>query len=158
MIKDVRWSGWVWVGEFLLVPAYPGSPGSMAIKRVCVCVCKVGGRYNVLPELAHHLVRSCADWVPTHRASLWLLHGLPSTHAHLPGRRRKHFRLLTYHMHMAQLMPLPLTVSCFSKIQIGSTFLVRLTRVVLDKGPKWLCVFVSKRDQTNDIRLSRLST
>jgi len=27
-------------------------------------------------------------------------------------------------MHMAQLMPLPLTVSCFSKIQIGFTFLV----------------------------------
>ena len=26
--------------------------------------------------------------------------------------------------HMAQLMPLPLTVSCFSKIQIGFTFLV----------------------------------
>ena len=25
--------------------------------------------------------------------------------------------------HMAQLMPLPLTVSCFSKIQIGFTFL-----------------------------------
>ena len=27
-------------------------------------------------------------------------------------------------MHMAQLMPLPLTVSCYSKIQIGFTFLV----------------------------------
>jgi len=27
-------------------------------------------------------------------------------------------------MYMAQLMPLPLTVSCFSKIQIGFTFLV----------------------------------
>ena len=27
-------------------------------------------------------------------------------------------------MHMAQLMPLPLTVSCFSKIQVGFTFLV----------------------------------
>jgi len=27
-------------------------------------------------------------------------------------------------LHMAQLMPLPLTVSCFSKIQIGFTFLV----------------------------------
>ena len=27
-------------------------------------------------------------------------------------------------MHMAQLMPLPLTISCFSKIQIGFTFLV----------------------------------
>jgi len=28
-------------------------------------------------------------------------------------------------LHMAQLMPLPLTVSCFSKIHIGFTFLVR---------------------------------
>ena len=28
------------------------------------------------------------------------------------------------HLHMAQLMPLRLTVSCFSKIQIGFTFLV----------------------------------
>ena len=27
-------------------------------------------------------------------------------------------------LHLAQLMPLPFTVSCFSKIQIGSTFLV----------------------------------
>ena len=28
------------------------------------------------------------------------------------------------HLHKAQLMPLPLTVSCFSKIQIGFTFLI----------------------------------
>jgi len=27
-------------------------------------------------------------------------------------------------LHMTQLMPLPLTVSCFSEIQIGFTFLV----------------------------------
>jgi len=27
-------------------------------------------------------------------------------------------------LHMAQLMPLPLTISCFSKIQIGIAFLV----------------------------------
>ena len=27
-------------------------------------------------------------------------------------------------LHIAKLMPLPLTVSCFSKIQIGFTFLV----------------------------------
>jgi len=27
-------------------------------------------------------------------------------------------------LHMAQLMPLPLNASCFSKIQIGFTFLV----------------------------------
>ena len=66
-------------------------------------------------------------------------------------------------LHMAQLMPLPLAVSCFSKIQIGFTFLVlahpgspgkravkrvcvvlplwyRLTWVVLDKGPLNRCV------------------
>ena len=28
-------SGWV----FLLVPAYPGCPGTKAVKRLCVCVC-----------------------------------------------------------------------------------------------------------------------
>jgi len=27
-------------------------------------------------------------------------------------------------LHTAQLMPLPLTISCFSKVQIGFTFLV----------------------------------
>jgi len=27
-------------------------------------------------------------------------------------------------LHMSQLMPLPLIVSCFSKVQIGFTFLV----------------------------------
>jgi len=37
-------------------------------------------------------------------------------------------------LHMAQLMPLPLTVSCFSEIQIGFTFWYRLTWVVLEKG------------------------
>jgi len=25
---------------FLLVPAYPGSPGQKAVKRLCVCVCE----------------------------------------------------------------------------------------------------------------------
>ena len=41
---------------------------------------------------------------------------------------------------MAQLMPLPLTVSCFSKIQIGFTFLVLAHRVVPDKGLLNVCV------------------
>jgi len=36
---------------------------------------------------------------------------------------------------MAQLMPVPLTVSCFSKIQIGLPFWYRLTWVVTEKGP-----------------------
>jgi len=44
--------------------------------------------------------------------------------------------------HMAQLMPLPLTVSCFSKIQIGLPFWYRLTRAVPDNGPLngYVCV------------------
>ena len=29
---------------FLLVPAYPGSPGQKAVKRLCVCVIGVGSR------------------------------------------------------------------------------------------------------------------
>ena len=44
---------------------------------------------------------------------------------------------------MAQLMPLPHTVSCFSKIQIGFlSFWYRLTRVVPGKGPLNVCVCV----------------
>ena len=38
-------------------------------------------------------------------------------------------------LHMAQLMPLPLTVCCFSKIQIGFTFLVLAHPGVPEKGP-----------------------
>jgi len=44
-------------------------------------------------------------------------------------------------LHMAQLVPLPLTISFFSKIQIGFTFLV-----LADPGSprkravKWVCV------------------
>jgi len=46
-------------------------------------------------------------------------------------------------LHMAQLMPLPLTVSCFSKIQIGLLFWYRLTWVVPEKGPLNGCVCMS---------------
>jgi len=45
-------------------------------------------------------------------------------------------------LHMAQLMPLPVTVSCFSKIQIGLPFWYRLTRVFPDKGLLHGCVCV----------------
>jgi len=41
-------------------------------------------------------------------------------------------------LHTAQLMPLPLTVSCFTKIQIG--FCYQLTWVVTEKGPLNGCV------------------
>ena len=46
-------------------------------------------------------------------------------------------------LHMAQLMPLTLTVSCFSKIQIGFTFLVPAHPGSPGKrAVKWLCVCV----------------
>ena len=38
-------------------------------------------------------------------------------------------------LHMAQLMPLPSTVFCFSKIQMVLPFWYWLNQVVLDKGP-----------------------
>jgi len=47
-------------------------------------------------------------------------------------------------LHMAQLMPQPLTVSCFSKIQIGFTFLVLAQPGSPGKrAVKWVCVFVT---------------
>jgi len=45
-------------------------------------------------------------------------------------------------LHMAQLMPLPLTVSCLSKIQIGFTFLVPAHLGSPGKGPLNGCVCV----------------
>jgi len=44
---------------------------------------------------------------------------------------------------MAQLIPLPLTISCFSKIQIRFTFLVVAYPVVPEKGPLNGCVCVT---------------
>jgi len=43
-------------------------------------------------------------------------------------------------LHMAQLMPLLLTVSCFSKIQIGFTFLV-----MAHLGSPGKCVYVVRK-------------
>ena len=43
-------------------------------------------------------------------------------------------------LHMAKLMPLPLTFSCFSKIQIGFTFLVPADLGSPGKGPLNGCV------------------
>ena len=46
-------------------------------------------------------------------------------------------------LHMTQLMLLPLTVSCFTKIQIGSTFLVPAHTASLGKrAVKRMCVCV----------------
>jgi len=46
-------------------------------------------------------------------------------------------------LHMAQLMPMPLTVSCFSKIQIGFAFLVPAhPGSPGQRAVKWVCVCV----------------
>ena len=46
-------------------------------------------------------------------------------------------------LHIAQLMPLPLTVSCVSKIQIGFTFLVPVhPGSPGERAVKWVCVCV----------------
>jgi len=46
-------------------------------------------------------------------------------------------------LHMAQLMPLPLTVYCFSTIQIGFAFLVPAHPGSPGQGAiKWVCVCV----------------
>jgi len=52
-------------------------------------------------------------------------------------------------LHMAQLMPLSLTVACFSKIQTGFTFLVPAhpgspRQRVINRG--WVCVLTSTVD------------
>jgi len=54
---------------------------------------------------------------------------------------------LTYMLHMAQLIPLPLTVSCFSESRLALSFWYRLTRVIMDKIQRtiewlWVCVCV----------------
>ena len=59
-------------------------------------------------------------------------------------------------LHMAQLMPLPLTVSCYSEIQIGFTFLVPAhPGSPGHRAFKWVCVFlsVSVRMVTNRLQL-----
>ena len=46
------------------------------------------------------------------------------------------------YLHMAQLMPVPLTLSCFSKIQIGFTFLLPAYLGSPGKGPLNGCACV----------------
>jgi len=53
-------------------------------------------------------------------------------------------------LHMAQLMPLPLTVSCFSKIQTGFTFLVPADLGSPRKrAVKWVYVCIARITDSN---------
>ena len=55
-------------------------------------------------------------------------------------------------LHMAQLMPLPLTVSCFSKIHICFTFLVLAHLGIPGKGPLNVCVCVLRCSKVGAFR------
>ena len=58
-------------------------------------------------------------------------------------------------LHMAQLMPLPLTVSCFSKIQIGFTFLIPAHPGSPGKrAVKHVCVFLLRNKFSRNQALS----
>jgi len=59
-------------------------------------------------------------------------------------------------LHMAQLMPLPLTISCFSKIQMVLPFWYQLTQIVLDKAPLNGCVCVLHAYSTFCYNLSKM--
>ena len=110
-----------------LVLAHPGSPGKGTIKRVCVCVCVYIIRYLSL---------QCFDavgWVAGRASGLekseWWGAGMVICLEQDAD------------LHMAQLMPLPLTVSCFNKIQIGFTFLVLAhPGSPGQRAIKWMCV------------------
>jgi len=73
-------------GFTFLVPAYPGSPGKRAVKRVCVCVCSLysnntyddDGIYGAVIMAQSHCesspglfdeCRLCTRWLPTLRPS-----------------------------------------------------------------------------------------
>jgi len=63
-------------------------------------------------------------------------------------------------LHKAQMMPLPLTISCSSKSRLVLPFWCRLTRVVPDKiqeGHKMVCVCVVwKYEHETDIAMQQL--
>jgi len=63
-------------------------------------------------------------------------------------------------LHIAQLMPLPLTVSCFNEIQVGFTFLVPAYPGSPEKGPLngCACVCVCVRLGLHNIINDRVHT
>ena len=112
---------------FLLVPAYPGYPGQTAVKWLLLLM---------------------MYFMPSVLCALTLLVGRQEGH---PAWKKLEWSGAgmviclerAADLHMAQLMPLPLTISCFSKIQIGFTFLVPAHPGSPGKrAVKWGCVCV----------------
>jgi len=55
---------------FLLVPAYPGSPGQKAVQRLCVCALRHGSKFSQQCILKIHTKTSTADTQITNRLSV----------------------------------------------------------------------------------------
>jgi len=115
---------------FLLVPAYPGCPGSKAVKRSLLLLLLL--LVNVVPAFS----------------ALMLLVGRQEGHPACKKTERWGAGVVISleqgaDLHMAQRISLPLTVSCFSKIQIGFTFLVLAhPGSPGQRAVKWVCVCV----------------
>ena len=61
------------------------------------------------------------------------------------------------YLHMAQLMPLPLTASCFSKVQVGFTFLVPAhPGSPSQRAIKRVCVCLEVRLRQSSLKIQRL--
>ena len=113
-IKDVWWSGWVWVGECFFWYRPTWVVWNKRPLNDCVCVfficylpsvlrcCWLGGRKGIRPVKT--------EWWDAGMV-ICLERGA--------------------NLHMAQLMPLPLTVSCFSKIQIFFSTDQKLQKLVI---------------------------
>ena len=110
---------------------------------VCVCVC--ADRWSTLPFLCRY-VTVCLSVIAF--SALTLLVGRQEGHPACKKQEWWGAGMVVYlergaDLHMAQLMPLPFTVSCFSKIQIGFTFLVPTHLGSPGKrAAKWVCVCV----------------
>jgi len=66
------WCPMIRMGVFLLVPAYPSSPGPKAVKRLCVCVVLHLSFCKLFCESSPP-VSCCSDVPATHTRSHWQL-------------------------------------------------------------------------------------
>jgi len=92
------------IGFAFLVPAHPGSPGKRAVLNGCASLaCAFSALTLLVGRQEGHPACKKLEW--------W-------------GAGMVTCLELGADLHMVQLMPLQLAVSCFSKIQIGFAFLV----------------------------------
>ena len=139
------------MGFTFLVPAHPGRPGQGAVKRVCVCVCVIS--YHSLDTWSHamstHMSPHRIEPQCCFNSSYCMSESVFSVVLYCSKTILMCLLIFLYafldqlergaDLYTAQLMPLPLTVSCFSKSRLVLPVWYRLTLVVPDKGPLNVC-------------------